>query len=284
MSDHFLRKLRKALALTSMIVSLSSYGGWRSYTVKKGDQLGFLIQKIGFKQYIWGDDGLLKKIYSNENPNFIVVGQVIRLPENLTDLEKLERFITKKKKDYPNYVQPRKVAKDQNGIEIERDALISFGTIFSLWDRGLKDKTSGANGDAKSNVIYGFFLEHHLPISMNWDIDSYLSFKHITFADSIKRPFIVNSKNFLKLSLGGARRYSNFRFGGGVVYEQMPIVTGVSSTEIGISSFNIVSPYVKGSWDFFQWQRSKLKLNMEMLKHLSSTKDSFELESGWAIS
>lgn len=147
-------------------------------------------------------------------------------------------------------------------------------------DRDLTDKTTNATGKAYSDTIYGAFIESRMPISKNWNIDSSITYRKIGFASSSTRTFTVESENYLRLSLGTSRTFEKFSLGAGIVYEQLPLITGVSSSNVGISSFNVLSPYILGDWNFYSWGKTTLGLEGRFLYNLSSSKDSFKLNSG----
>jgi hypothetical protein len=282
----------KRVTLFITLLSFSAEAGWVPYKVQGNDQLGKMIQDLGLKQWLWGESGLVQKIYlKNKNiinsPDYIFIDQVIYLPESLDDLKDeilttdLNLSIRKESK-----TQNEEINKNMKGStpDQKRKALLRVGTIFSLMDRSLTDKTTKAAGTAKSKAIYGLQVTSRMPISKFWNIDSSLTYRKVSFVSSSTRTFSVESESFLRLSLGASKVFTNFNLGGGISYEQIPIITGVSSTSIGISSFNVVSPYLMGDWSFYSWGRTNLGLEFMASYNLSSSKESFDLESGFDTS
>jgi hypothetical protein len=296
---HFHSILRKMTFLI-ILLSLSAQASWVPYTVQKNDQLGIVIQQLHFKKWLWGENGLVQKVYLKnkdilKSPNLLMTGEIIYLPQSLNDLGKgvsiYPKEVNNQKKSrakVPKRIYETEFSEQQynekekrNSKQEKRKALLRLGTIFSLMDRKLTDKTTNATATVKSDAIYGLFLMSKMPISEVWNIDSSLSYRKVSFASSTTRAFSVDSESFLKISVGGSKNYKHLNLGAGIIYEQLPVIAGVSATSIGVSSLNVLSPYINGSWNFHSWGKTNLELEFMAAYNLSSSADSISLESGF---
>lgn len=293
--------MRKVILLATLF-SFSAQAAWVPYTVKKGDELGKVIQDLGFKQWLWGEKGLVKKVYVKNSPplessNLIIVGQVIYLPQIPEDLDNPLKEVSIYKAEHGN--QPQAIDKQtpktiyetelsemhntekKTIVDKKRNATLSVGVVASLMDRSLSDKTTNASGTAQSDPIYGLLLISQFPLSKLWNIDSSLTYRKIDFASSQSRTFAVNSNSFLRFSLGASRELEKLNLGAGLVYEQLPIITGVSATRIGVSSVKVLSPYISADWNFYSWGKTNLNLEFLGAYNLSGSGDNINLASGF---
>lgn len=295
----------RKLILIITFFSFSAQASWSPYTVKPGDQLGKLVQDLGLKKKLWGNKGLVAEVYDRnqsviKSPDIIVIGQIIFLPQSLEDLEvsgsKINEY-NEEQEPIPMEVKPlaekepttifedelsEEIITKEKDIDInKRKATLSLGVTTSLMDRNLTDKTTHASGTAQSEPIYGLFLISQIPIFNLWNIDTSMAYRKINFASSPSRRFAVNSTRFLRFSIGASRDFENINLGAGLIYEQIPIITGVSSTIIGFDGINVLSPYISGNWSFLSWGKMNLGFKFIALYNLSSSGNNITLVKGF---
>lgn len=285
--------LRNVILFT-ILMSISAQASWTPYVVKRGDQLGKIVHNLGFHTKLWGEGGLVNRVFIKnksilKSQDFIIIGQVIYLPQALEDFEdivlKKNNSIEKQATQIVQSVETKDPAtifedelSEENNtekklIDVKRNAKLSMGIVVSLMDISLTDKTTNAGGVVQSDPIYGFVLISNIPISKLWNIDTSVAYRKIEFASSQSRTFAVNSSSFLRFSLGGSREFKSFNFGTGIVYEYLPIINGVSAVSIGVSGLNVISPYVTGDWNFYSWENTNLHLEFLGLYNLSGSGD-----------
>lgn len=285
-----------------IFISIPAFAAWTPYTVQKGDTLGSLAKRSLPSRPIWGEGGSVAYLFNKnrsviENPNVIYVGQEILIPEGEETLTVGEASIANKSEgrepatenDEPVAVQaeepqahPQEIAPVSLSPEIEdRRATLKVGLLSSLWDRSLKDKTTSASGTARSNAILGLSLESLFPVSKSWNAAVGISYRSIKFANAPNRTISADQANFVRFRIGASRSSENYELGGGFQYEQLPLVIGVSSSAVGITSFNVFSPYLSGTWKFHKFGKTSVGLGALLTYSFASSNEPYKLESGW---
>lgn len=270
--------VRLKIGFTLLIIwSIPALGAWVSYTVKKGDTLSEIGKRSLPHISIWGRNGSVEMIYRKnkgviDDKNLILVGQTLLIPG--ASLAETKPKVTESGADKPS----RHPASEDTALGLLKAAIVS-----SLWDRSLTDKTSGAKGTMRSKAIAGILIEGHFPVSKAWSIDSGVQYRNIEFTPAKNRALVQESKTYMEFRLGAIRKTESCEWGLGIQYEQLPLVTGVSSSEVGVTSFNVTSPYLMGSWRIHSYGKTSVWLAGKFTYNLNSTNESYKLESGQLI-
>lgn len=299
-----MRFKKKCLILVSLFLGAAQAFSHTTHLVQQGDTLSGIAKRYYPKQKVYGSQGAVHAIfYLNKNsiahPDLIFVGQKIILTDEIT-IQKIirsptiEESSTEEKK---RILQPQSAMTEQDSSATTkttpsrhhqttkvRSAQLMLGLDGFLWDRNLKDKTTGATGVVRSNASLGFNILADFPVSETWDIQSGISYQNIEFANSTNRTLDAKSKSFLSLMLGFKKERLKFSYQFGLRYEQIPLITGVSVSAVGVSSFSLLSPYFGGTLEIHEWQKTIIGASLLGHYHLPSNNDDYKLENGWSLS
>lgn len=158
---------------------------------------------------------------------------------------------------------------------------MAVGANLGRLKRDVKDVTTNAKGNITSNIYYELLLSSRIPFSETWAVELGLSYRHLTFPDPSSKTLVAQSENFLSFSLGAVKKFHQFTFGFGALYDQVPLITGVDANAIGLTKFDIYSPYLSSDWVFSAWNNHEFSLGGLIVYNLSDKVGVFELESGY---
>ncbi|HRO67777.1 MAG TPA: LysM peptidoglycan-binding domain-containing protein [Pseudobdellovibrionaceae bacterium] len=275
--------MRRLQIFFILVLAVPAFAGWAPYTIRKGDTLSAIGRKFFPERPVWGEAGsvsmLARKNRSRiKNPDRIYTGQRIDVPEkndeSLAGREQIESLERETERIVPVTDRPDSLDQDRRGT-------FKLGLLFSLWDRMLKDKTTGTSGTLRSKAILGVSMEALFPISKTWSIESGVRLRNIEFSSAANRNIVADSKNYIDFHLGMSRAAESSEIGFGIQYEQLPLVTGVSVSAVGTTSFNVLSPYMHGAWQLHRYGKTKVSLKGRLAAHFPSSSESYKLEKGY---
>jgi LysM repeat protein len=273
----------------ALIFILSAPVALAQYVVKSGDTLGSIADQFNSNSRIWGKNGLARKIEQAnglKNRDLIFPGMILQIP----GLEVAEEVGNRAPATITPVAEEPALSRAPAMAEVApaqaeddgRPAILkaSFGAGF--FNRDLTDTTTGAGGSLKSKGVYSLGLSSLFPFSEESDVEVAVSYRTVSFLKSANRSLSQEQKSFLRTRLGWQWNSGAYSIGGGVQHEQMPLLTGVSASALAVSSFTVFSPYVRGTWGFKRWKKTKADLAFTAFWHFPSENTPYKLESGWS--
>jgi hypothetical protein len=271
----------------ALIFFLSAPVALAQYAVKSGDTLGSIAKQFKNDSRIWGKQGFARKIEQAnglKNRDLIFPGMILRIP----GLEMAEEAGNRAPATTTPVVEEAIPARVPAAGEIPvqeddgRPAILKASLGAGFLSRDLTDTTTGAGGSLKSKGVYSLGVSSLFPFSEESDLEVAVSYRTVSFLKSANRSLSQEQRGFLRTRLGWQWNSGAYSIGGGVQHEQLPLLTGVSSSALAVSSFTVFSPYVRGIWGFKRWKKTKADLAFTALWHLPSENTPYKLESGWS--
>jgi len=266
-----------------------------SYTVQFGDTLGSIAHRFSPDKPIWGRDGAAAQLYSQntsviQNPNKIFPGQVLSLGQSslATPVAKEtgapsneQAEPTEEKTETNSANTTTNLPSNRAPAAPERPGLVVVGAGSSLWERHLTDKTTGASGVARSNPATDVSVSVQFPVAQEWDISSGIHYDHVTFANAANRVLAADAENFVGFDLGMVHHLETFSYIFGARYEQIPLITGVNATTVGVTSFHVASPYAGLWWNARTWGKTRVDMATTFSYELGSSVAPYDFKGGW---
>lgn len=281
---HSMKNLIILSTLSSL--SLSSMAAWTPYTVKEGDQLGKLVLSRKFNLPLWGTEGSVAKVFAKNQPmlknaNKIYVGQSILLPETQEDFQAKQLATSDTLKVIQASVEKKDVSekKGAQGEPSYTPAKLSIGGAFSVMNFDLEQ--SNLSSSLESDPIFGVVAQGEFPMSESLFLDLGFSYRKIKFKAPEGKSLSSDGGSFYNFSFGAVKHWSRVSFGAGFQLEQSPLAVELSSVAVAMRTFQIFSPYLKTRFNFFSREKTKLSLELMGLYNMPSSKDRFDLDSGY---
>jgi hypothetical protein len=257
-----------------------------AYVVQPGDTLGKIVQKLNPEHRIWGKKGGAVLIYTENHKTLtdqdkIYPGQKLIIPFSVTYVDQPARALASEPMPAERGEDKEQTPASSALTEAERPATISLGMGSSLWSRSLKDKTTGSTGTAKSKPTLELAITGQFPVSEKWDVDTGAKYRQISFAGSSNRGIQAETKNFMSFHLGAQREEERYSYSFGLEYGQIPLITGVNSTTVGITAFSAASPYFAAAMKMHQYGKTRIDFSGQVRYELPNSVDSYKFEHGW---
>lgn len=276
-------RARKALSVLSgfVLTSLQTFPKWYEREIRPNDQLGYILQDLNFKEFLYGKDGLISKVLARNphisNPDLIFPGQIVQLPQTKEDLNQQFTVIETRNKEeqhQPNKVLHLKSYQDNNWT-------FRLGPHLSYQNRDVYFATT--SGKVSSDIITGLYGDVNIPLNSNWALQSKILLRRISFTESTSRTFQSDSKLFLKLSFGVSRKIKKLQLLTGINVEKMPFIIESNPTTVTTESFYVISPYLGALYPILKRKNTLLMLGLSSRYLFPSSGSTRDFESGFGF-
>jgi hypothetical protein len=150
---------------------------------------------------------------------------------------------------------------------------LTFGTTAAWWQQTLSKTMI-------TTPSFGLHLGVKHGVALAWNFETEMMFEHMEFSGARDRDIDTDSYNFVKLTFGLNRSFGRSSFGLGLRLEQIPLLMGAGDQLVRITSFNVISPYIKGRLSLQEYGRTGVDLQGQVYYHLPATSGPYQLKEG----